>query len=147
VIDPSIAPSSARIAVAKRGRDAIVEGMTDAPLVKPSHLRPADPSRRAWLARRPAGAIAAALGAIAFVVAAVAQPEVWATPDHRLTVPGLAATAIAALISLARRERAYPLWLVGLGLATAALALGWFLMLAIVIGATVVAIVILHTVL
>jgi hypothetical protein len=121
--------------------------MTDAPLVKPSHLRPADPSRRAWLARRPAGAIAAVLGAIAFLVAVVAQPEVWATPDPRLTIPGLAATAIAALISIARRERAYPLWLVGLGLATAAFALGWFLMLAIVIGATAAVILILHALL
>lgn len=118
--------------------------MSDAPLIKPSHLRPAERSR-AWLARRPAAAIAAALGVVAFVVAAVAQVEVWATPDPRLTVPGLAATAIAALVSIARREpAAYPLWLVGLGLATAAFALGWFLMLAIVIGATVVVILILH---
>jgi hypothetical protein len=119
----------------------------DAPLTKPSHLRPALPSRWAWLARRPAGVLAAALGLLAFIVVAVAQPRLWSTPDWRLSVPGLAATAIAALISLARREHAaYPLWLVGLGLATAALVLGWFLMLAIVIGATVVLILILHAV-
>jgi hypothetical protein len=120
--------------------------MTDgAPLTKPSHLRPVLPSRWAWLARRPAGLLAAALGLLAFIVVAVAQPKLWSTPDWRLSVPGLAATAIAALISLARREHAaYPLWLVGLGFATAALVLGWFLMLAIVIGATVVLILILH---
>ena len=89
--------------------------------------------------------LAAVLGLVAFIVVAVAQPKLWSTPDWRLSVPGLAATAIAALISLARREHAaYPLWLVGLGLAIAALVLGWFLMLAIVIGATVVLILMLH---
>src|SRR5262249_20765821 len=102
-------------------------------------------SRWGWLARRPAGVLSAALGLVTFVVVAVAQPKLWSTPDWRLSVPGLAATAIAALSSLARREHpAYPLWLLGLGLATAALVLGWFLMLAIVIGATVVLILILH---
>ena len=62
-------------------------------------------------------------------------------------MPGFAATAIAAVVSLARRERgATALWLVGLGLAAAALVLGWFLMLAIVIGATAIVILILHAV-
>lgn len=129
------------------------------PLTKPEHLRPIDGrggrggpggrggSRRAWLARRPAALIAMVLGLASFVIVAVAQPALWAVPDWRLSVPGLAATAIAALISLARREPAgYSLWLVGLGLACAALVLGWFLMLAIVIGATVVLILILHVV-
>ena len=125
--------------------------MDDAPLTKPSHLRSAlgtaETSRRAWLVQRPAGAACAALGLITFIVVAVAQPALWAAPDRRLTVPGLAATAIAALLSIARRETgAYPLWLLGLGLATAALVLGWFLMFAIVIGATVVLILILHAV-
>lgn len=121
--------------------------MDDAPLVKPSHLRPTSSSRWRWLAQRPAGVLAAAFGLVAFIVVAVAQPKLWATPDWRLSVPGLVATAIAALVSLARREHAaYPLWLLGLGLATAALVLGWFLVLAIVIGATVVLILILHAV-
>ena len=124
--------------------EAIVSAMADAPLIKPTHLQPLDGSRRAWLARRPAGAIAAVLGALAFIVAAAAQREPWAVPDWQLTAPGLAATAIAAAVSIARREHAYPLWLAGLGLAAAALVLGWFLMLAIVIGATVVVILILH---
>jgi hypothetical protein len=121
--------------------------MDDTPLTRPSHLRPALGSRRAWLLRRPAGVAAAALGLAAFVAAAVVQPALWSTPDWHLTVPGLAVTAIAALISVARREpAAYPLWLAGLGLAGAALVLGWFLMLAIVIGATAVLILILHAV-
>jgi hypothetical protein len=119
----------------------------DEPLTKPSHLRPALASRWAWLTRRPAGALAAALGLISFIAVAVAQPTLWATPDGRISVPGLVATSIAALISIARREHAaYPLWLGGLGLAAAALVLGWFLLLAIVIGATVVVILILHAV-
>jgi hypothetical protein len=103
----------------------------DVPLTKPAHLRPAAASRWGWLARRPAGVATAVLGAIAFVVVAVAQPRLWATPDWQLSVPGAVATAIAAAISIARREpAAYPLWLIGLGLAGAALVLGWFLMLA-----------------
>lgn len=119
----------------------------DTPLQKPEHLRPALASRRAWLARRPAGGLAAALGLVSFIVVSIAQRELWSTPDWRISVPGLAVTAVAALISIARREPAgYSLWLVGLGLAGAALVLGWFLMLAIVIGATVVLILILHAV-
>ena len=119
--------------------------MEQAPLTRPRHLRGANVSRVAWLARRPAGVAAAVLGLAAFIVVAVAQPTLWSTPDWRLTVPGLAATAIAAAISIARREPgSYPLWLLGLGLAGAALVLGWFLMLAIVIAATVALILILH---
>lgn len=129
---------------ARAARDLV---MPDMPLQPPSHLRLAQASRRAWLARRPAGTLAAALGLLAFIVAAAAQPTLSATPDARITVPGLAVTAIAALISIARREHAaYPLWLAGLGLAAAALVLGWFLVLAIVIGATVALILIVHAV-
>jgi hypothetical protein len=117
----------------------------DGALIKPDPLRPAARSR-GWLARRPAGAIAVALGLASFVVVAVAQPALWATPDPRLSVPGLAVTGVAAVASIARRERAYPLWLAGLGLAGAAVVLGWFLMLAIVLGATVALILILHAV-
>jgi hypothetical protein len=119
--------------------------MEQAPLTRPPHLRRAGTSPLAWLARRPAGLAAALLGLAAFVVVAVAQPTLWSTPDWRLAVPGLAATAIAAAVSIARREPGgYPLWLLGLGLAGATLVLGWFLMLAIVIAATVVLILILH---
>jgi hypothetical protein len=136
-------------AVPRRRHEAIVVGMVanpDAALTRPAHLRPAL-GPRAWLARRPAGVIALGLGLAALVVVAIAQPELWSTPDWRISVPGLAATAIAAVASLARHEPgAYPLWLGGLGLAGAAVVLGWFLMLAIVIGATLVLILILHAV-
>jgi hypothetical protein len=119
----------------------------EAPLTKPAHLRPADTSSSAWLVQRPAALLAAGLGLLAFIVVAVSQAELWSTPDWRISVPGFVLTAAAAGASIARRERgAYPLWLIGLGLAAAALVLGWFLMLAIVIGATAVLIVILHAV-
>lgn len=113
---------------------------------KPSHLSPANPNG-GWLATRPAGIIAAALGLVAFVVVAIASGELGATPDWRISVPGFALTAIAAIASIARRERgAYPFWLIGLGLAAASLVLGYFLIVAIVIGASVVAVLILHAI-
>ncbi|MGH9885718.1 MAG: hypothetical protein ACREBE_09330 [bacterium] len=119
--------------------------MEPTPLTRPQHLRPAAPSWLTWIVQRLAGAIAAVLGLASFIVVAVMQPALWATPDWRLTVPGLVATAIATAVSIARREPgAYPLWLIGLGLAGAALVLGWFLVLAIVIAATVVLILVLH---
>lgn len=111
------------------------------PLRRPDHLADDEP----WLARRKAGALAAALGALAFVVVAVAAGGIGTTPDWRLSVPGFALTALAALASLARREPgAYPLWVSGLGLAAVSLVLGWFLLVAIVVAVTVVVILILH---
>ena len=53
----------------------------------------------------------------------------------------LTATSVAL-----REPRGYWLWAIGLGFAAAAIVLGWFLMLAIVIGATAVVILILHAV-
>ena len=119
--------------------------MADGPLEKPAHLRPATQPGASWLAQRPAGLAAAVLGLIAFVVAAASQGELWSTPDWRLSVPGFAVTAAAACASIARRERgAYPLWLIGLGLAGAAIVLGWFLMIAIIVAATAILMLILH---
>jgi hypothetical protein len=118
----------------------------DGPLSKPDHLRP-EAAHGEWLAMHVGGIAALALGVIAFVVVAVTQDQLWSTPDWRISVPGFFVTAIAATVSIARRERgAYPLWLLGLGLAAAALVLGWFLMLAVVIGATAILILILHSV-
>lgn len=113
-------------------------------MLRPSHLRPVTPSR--WRAR-PAAVIALVLGLASFIVVAVAQPRLWATPDWQVSAPGAVLTAIAAAVSVARREpRGYPCFLAGLGLAAAALVLGWFLLFAIVIGATAVLILILHAV-
>jgi hypothetical protein len=100
----------------------------------------------AWLAQRPAAAASLVLGVLSFVVVASTQQPFWSTPDWRISVPGFALTAIAALISLARRERGPSLWAIGVGMAGAALVLGWFMMLAIVIGVTLLLMVILSTV-
>jgi hypothetical protein len=108
---------------------------------RPDHLAPEEP----WLARRKAAAAAVMLGALSFLVVAVAAGGVGSTPDWRISVPGFALTALAALGSIARREPgAYPLWLAGLGLAGVSLVLGWFLLVAIVIAGTVLVILILH---
>jgi hypothetical protein len=111
-------------------------------LPRPDHLR-ADGD---WLARHVAGLVALGLGLVAFIVVAVTQQHLWETPDWRISVPGLALTAVAAVASIARRERAYPLWLLGVGLAAAAVVLGWFLMLVVVIAATAALILLLHSV-
>ena len=116
-------------------------------LEKPEHLRPADSSGSSWLASRPAGFVAAVLGLLAFIVVAMSQTQLWSTPDWRISVPAFVITAAAACVSVARRERgAYPLWLLGIGLAGSALVLGWFLMVAIVVGATAILMLILHAV-
>lgn len=103
-------------------------------------------SRRKWLAQRPFALAACALGLISFVVVAVTQQQFWATPDWRISVPGFALTAIAAVVSLVRREHGPGFWALGIGIAGVALVLGWFMMLAIVIGATLLLMVILSTV-
>jgi hypothetical protein len=99
-----------------------------------------------WALAHLAGLIGLGLGAVGFLVVALSQDELWSTPDWRIAVPFLAATIIAACASIARREGMWALPLVGVGLAASALVLGWFLILAIVILATVVVIVILHSV-
>ncbi|CAN5174624.1 hypothetical protein BH11MYX1_BH11MYX1_23350 [soil metagenome] len=116
------------------------------PLVKPDHFGPGHPGKGEWFANHAAGALALVLGTLAFIVVAVTQDQLWATPDWRISVPAFAITAVAALVAIARKERSSTCWLLGLGIAGAALVLGWFLMLAVIIGATAVLILILHAV-
>jgi hypothetical protein len=111
------------------------------PLPKPDHLD-APPS---WLVHHVAGVVTLAFGALAFIVVAVTQDQLWSTPDWRFSVPGFVVTLVAAVVAIGRREKSSALWLLGLGLAGAALVLGWFMMLAIVIGATLALILILHS--
>jgi hypothetical protein len=113
-------------------------------LPRPAHLAPPD---RPWLSSRKFAALALGLGVLSLMVVAIVEGQVRAIPDARISVPGFVATAIAAGLSLARREpRGYWLWGLGLGLAGAAIVLGWFLMIGVVIGATAVVILILHAV-
>lgn len=106
---------------------------------KPDHLRQVP-------APRAAAILALVLGVLAFAVCAITQADIWSTPDWRISVPGLAITAAAAVASIARREKSYALWISGLALAAIATVLGWFLMVAIVIAVAAVLILILHSV-
>jgi len=122
------------------------------PLHKPDHLdgraSPYDGRRRprVWLQQHAAGVLALALGALAFIVVAVSQTQMWETPDWRISVPGFVLTGATAVAAIVRKEHSSTLWLLGLGLAGAALVLGWVLMLAVIIGATAVLILIFHSV-
>ena len=115
-------------------------------MAKPEHLRDVPMSRGAWLAQRPAALASLGLGVLSFIVVAATQTQLWSTPDWRISVPGFALAAGASLMSLWRHERGHALWLAGVGFAGAALVLGWFFMLALVIGATLLLMVILSTV-
>jgi hypothetical protein len=111
-------------------------------LEKPAHLVP---DTGPWLAKRKVALVALILGALSFAIVAIVHPNVAAVPDLRLSLPGFFACLAACVVSLARREPdGYWLWAIGLGLAAAAIVLGWFLMLAIVIAATAIVILILH---
>jgi hypothetical protein len=96
---------------------------------------------------RKAGVVALVLGIASFAVVAIAHPAISSLPDWRLSVPGFALTAVAAIASIVRREpQGYWLWALGLGIAGAAIVLGWFLMIGVVIAATAIVILILHSV-
>ena len=110
---------------------AILGAVDEPPLAKPDHLHSTQ-----WLAQHVAAVVTLVLGALSFVIVAMSQHPFWATPDWRISVPGFAVTAGASIVSIARHERAWVPMLLGLGLAGAALVLGWFLMLAVVIGVT-----------
>ncbi|HEY4059750.1 MAG TPA: hypothetical protein VGM39_24215 [Kofleriaceae bacterium] len=113
-------------------------------LDKPSHLQP-EAGGSTWLAARPASAITAAVGLLAFVIAAVTSNGIGSMPDLRVTIPGLVVVAMGCVAAVARKEKGgYPLWLAGLGLAAVAAVLGWFLMVAIVVAATAILILIIH---
>ena len=118
--------------------------MSDGSLSKPDHLRDVPSSSGEWIVKHAGGLAALVLGVISFAVVAIVQEPLWTTPDWQLSAPGGVATSIAAFVSLRRREGAYWLWIVGLGIAAAATVLGWFLMFAIVIGATAILMLILN---
>lgn len=118
----------------------------EAPLPKPEHLRDVPTSTGAWLAQRPTAIAALVLGILTFGACAIATSPMWASPDWRIAVPGFALTALTAVASFVRRERAWGLAVTGLGLAAASLVLGWFFLIAIILGVTALLIVILHTV-
>ena len=68
------------------------------------------------------------------------------TPDLRLSLPGVGLALAASIASVARRERAWWLWPIGLGIAAATVVLGWFVMIATVVAATIILMLIVHAV-
>jgi hypothetical protein len=105
-------------------------------------LEPATRPPRRWPPRYLAGLVCLALGVVSVSIAAAIVIRRNALfdemPDWRVTVPLWAAAAIAAAVSGLRREGNYGLAVAGVALASAALALGWVLVLAIVAAVTLV---------
>ncbi len=114
--------------------------MDAGPLTKLAAVRP----HRPWLVQNALAVTSLALGVVGFVVVVVTQQALWTIPDWRISVPAFVVTASVAGGSIARRERAYPIWLLGVGLAGASIVLGWFFLLAIVVVVTTALILILH---
>lgn len=99
------------------------------------------PNEPSWLRAHLAGSIACALGLVAVGVAAVllfggGDDDVTKIPDYRFTTPLLIVTLGAAITSFVRREGAYALPLIGMGLAACAMVLGWALVLAVIAAIT-----------
>ena len=107
-------------------------------------LEPAARAPRRWPPRYLAGLVCFALGVIAVAVAAALVIRNNALfdelPDWRVTVPLWAGAAVAAAVSRIRREGNYGLAVAGVALASAALALGWVLVLATIAALTLVVI-------
>ena len=93
----------------------------------------AAPRSASWLRAHAAGLAALVLGAAGFIIVTVRQRELWSQPDWRLTVPLFVATLVPTAVAFARKERSYALPLLGLGLAAAAMVMGWFLLTAAVV--------------
>jgi hypothetical protein len=97
-----------------------------------------------FLQKHAIGLIALAIGVVGFIVCAASQSEFWSQPDLRLSTPFLAVAVAAAAASMARREGALYLPLLGVGLAAAAMVLGLVIVFGIVVLATAIVILILH---
>ena len=117
------------------------------PLAGPAIQREAAPAPQlAWFAAHLAGLIALVLGVTGFLITSLTQEQFWQTPSWKITVPFLVATVAAAAVSFVRKERALALPLLGVGLAAAAMVLGWFLIMGIVVAVTALVILILSAV-
>jgi hypothetical protein len=110
------------------------------PRLKPEARPGPDPN---WFKNHAIGLVTLLLGLVAFTVVAATQDEFWAQPDWRMTVPFLVVTLAAGVVSMARKEGAYYLPLLGIGLAGAAMVLGFFVVFAIIIAVTALVILIL----
>ncbi len=117
----------------------------DAPL-RPATTPTYEDPPAVWLGKNWAGLSALVIGAVGFMVAFMIQDPLWSAPDRRLTVPVLVVTLVAAVLSLARREGSKILPVAGLALAACAMVLGWFLVMATIVGITAILILIISLV-
>ena len=101
----------------------------------------------AWALRHPMGLAALVIGAVGFVVTFMVQDPLWSMPEPRLTVPFFGAALVLSVLSVARKEGTLILPITGLALATLAIVLGWFLMMAIIVGVAALLILIMSMVL
>ncbi len=114
----------------------------DTSLPKPEHLAPPKLEPKDWIRIHGFGLAALLVGVAAFIVVTILQRTLWSQPDWRITVPlFVVATALGAT-SIARKEGSYGLPLLGIALAAAAMVMGWFLIMAIVIAVTAIIILI-----
>jgi len=92
-----------------------------------------------WIRAHMAGLCCAALGLIAVGVACLlcfGGDDVTRIPDVRVTTPLLIGTLIAAVASFARREGVYALPIAGIALASAAMVLGWAIVVGVIVAVT-----------
>ena len=114
----------------------------DTSLPKPEHLAPPTLEPKDWIRTHVFGLAALLVGVAAFIVVTILQRTLWSQPEWRITVPlFVVATALGAT-SMARKEGSYGLPLLGIALAAAAMVMGWFLIMAIVIAVTAIIILI-----
>ncbi|HKA86500.1 MAG TPA: hypothetical protein VKE22_02505 [Haliangiales bacterium] len=102
--------------------------------------RSAAVARRPWYRAHAAGIVSLAVGFAALIVGYWLQfhdrHEITELPDLRVMLPLFAVAAAAGITALVRREPRPVLPILGIGLATAAIVLGWFLLVLAVAAAT-----------
>lgn len=115
----------------------------------PPSSPPLQPARapRQWVAQHGYGLAALVVGALAFATVALTQERLWTNGDLRIALPFFAVTVALAATALAKREGARALPMLGLGLAAAAVVMGWVLLTLVVVVATIAVIVVMSQVL
>jgi len=117
-------------------------GVDDSSLPKPEHLAPPKIEPKDWIRKHAFGLGTLLIGVIAFIVVTILQKQLWSQPNWQITVPFFVAAMGLGATSIARKEGSYGLPLLGIGLAAAAMVMGWFLIMAIVIAVTAIIILI-----
>jgi hypothetical protein len=101
-----------------------------------------------WLGAHAAGLVCVAVGLTAVAIGSlgylVAGDEIARIPDVRVTAPLLVGACAAAVVSLVRREGVYALSVCGVGLAGAAMVLGWVIVVGIIALVSALVILLLH---